>query len=106
MPVISCARLLEKSRVCEGDAEPLSLGVPHTIIRAFKGASGGSGAAVVAAVAFAMECYEKSIEIFEDIERYKNEIPLQKIILIVILCLFFAGLVEGHLTQKLFDSLL
>ncbi len=45
-------------------------------------------------------------EIFKDIERYKNEIPLQKIILIVILCLFFAGLVEGHLTQKLFDALL
>lgn len=45
-------------------------------------------------------------EIFEHIERYKNEIPLQKIILIVILCLLFAGLVEGHLTQKLFDALL
>lgn len=45
-------------------------------------------------------------EIFEDVERYKTEIPLQKIVLIVILCLFFAGLVEGHLTQKLFDALL
>lgn len=45
-------------------------------------------------------------EIFGNVERYTNEVPLQKIILIVIFCLLIAGLVEGHITQKILDSLL
>ena len=45
-------------------------------------------------------------EIFEKVESYKNEVPLRKIILIVILCLLIAGLVEGHITQKILDTLL
>lgn len=43
-------------------------------------------------------------EIFENVESYKNEVPLQKIILIVICCLLVAGLVEGHITQKILDT--
>ena len=43
-------------------------------------------------------------EIFENVESYKNEIPLQKIILIVIFCLLIAGLVEGHITQTILDT--
>ena len=45
-------------------------------------------------------------EIFEKVESYKNEVPLQKIILVVISCLLIAGLVEGHITQKIIDTLL
>lgn len=43
-------------------------------------------------------------EIFENVESYKNELPLQKIILIVICCLLLAGLVEGHITPKILDT--
>ena len=45
-------------------------------------------------------------QIFEDIEVYKNEVPLKKIILIIIFCLLIAGLIEGHITQKILNTLL
>ena len=44
-------------------------------------------------------------EIFTQLTSYKNEVPLQKIILAVIFCLFIAGLVEGHITEKILDAL-
>lgn len=46
-----------------------------------------------------------TVKIFESVERYRNEVPLQKIILIVVFCLFIAGLVEGHITEKILDTL-
>ncbi len=45
-------------------------------------------------------------EIFEDVEKFKSEIPIKTIILIVIFCLLIAGLVEGHITQDILDALL
>ncbi|MBU0961752.1 MAG: hypothetical protein KKD01_10535 [Proteobacteria bacterium] len=45
-------------------------------------------------------------EIFETIDSYKAGLPLQKIILIVITSLLLAGWVEGHITQKILDTLL
>ena len=45
-------------------------------------------------------------EIFEDVEKFKSEIPIKTIILIVIFCLLIAGLVEGHITQNILDTLL
>lgn len=45
-------------------------------------------------------------EIFEIVEKYKNEVPLLKIILIILCCLFTAGLIEGHITQNILDTLL
>jgi len=47
----------------------------------------------------------RTVEIFEDVKSYTKEVPLQKIILIVSACLFIAGLVEGHLTQRIVDTL-
>lgn len=44
-------------------------------------------------------------EIFIKLASYKDEVPLQKIILTVIFCLFIAGLVEGHITEKILDAL-
>ena len=45
-------------------------------------------------------------EIFQTIESYKGKIPLRQIILIILSCLLLAGLVEGHLTERVLDSLL
>jgi len=49
---------------------------------------------------------EMTNEIFNDVENYKNKVPLIKIILIIIFCLFIAGLIEGHITEKILDALL
>ncbi len=45
-------------------------------------------------------------EIFEDVEKFKSEVPLKTIIPIIIFCLLIAGLVEGHITQNILDALL
>ncbi len=45
-------------------------------------------------------------EIFETIEKYKNEISLQKSVLTVIFCLLIAGLIEGHITERILDALM
>ena len=45
-------------------------------------------------------------EIFEDIADYTKSVPLLRYIVIVIACLFIAGLVEAHITQGILDSLL
>ncbi|MCF8056836.1 MAG: stage II sporulation protein M [Desulfocapsa sp.] len=45
-------------------------------------------------------------ELFKAIENYTNSVPLQKYILIIIVCLFIAGLVEAHITNTMLDSLL
>ena len=45
-------------------------------------------------------------QIFEDVEMYKNDVPLKKIILIITSCLLIAGLIEGHITQKILNTLL
>jgi uncharacterized membrane protein SpoIIM required for sporulation len=44
--------------------------------------------------------------VFQDVDAYRNELPIKKISLSVILCLFFAGLVEAHFTQALIDRLI
>ena len=44
-------------------------------------------------------------KVFQDVDAYRNELPIKKISLSVILCLFFAGLVEAHFTQALIDRL-
>ncbi|MCK5517401.1 MAG: stage II sporulation protein M [Desulfobulbaceae bacterium] len=45
-------------------------------------------------------------EIFEDVEKFKREVPLKTIIPIIVFCLLIAGLVEGHITQNILDALL
>ncbi|MBL4901210.1 MAG: stage II sporulation protein M [Desulfocapsa sp.] len=45
-------------------------------------------------------------EIFEVVDAFKNEVPLKKIILLVLFCLFVAGLIEAHITTKILDMLL
>lgn len=47
-----------------------------------------------------------ALEIFEELEKYKNYVPLKKCIIIVVFFLLIAGLVEGHITQKIIDILL
>jgi Stage II sporulation protein M len=44
-------------------------------------------------------------EIFKNIANYTETVPLTKYVLIVIACLFMAGLVEGHITQGILDTL-
>ena len=67
-----------------------------------------AGAATFAAHLLIKDKVQKKTtnQIFSDIEMYKNEIPLKKIILIIIFCLLIAGLIEGHITQKIIDTLL
>lgn len=48
---------------------------------------------------------QNSGEIFEFVDTFKNEVPLKKIILLVLFFLFFAGLIEGHVTPKMLDIL-
>ena len=45
-------------------------------------------------------------QIFEDVEMFKDEVPLKRVILIIIFCLLIAGLIEGHITQKILNTLL
>jgi len=45
-------------------------------------------------------------QFFTTLENYKEEVPLKKIILIVISCLLLAGLVEGHITQKILTTMM
>ncbi len=45
-------------------------------------------------------------EVFARVEGYTAEVPVQKIIFIVIAALLIAGLVEAHITQKIVDTLL
>jgi uncharacterized membrane protein SpoIIM required for sporulation len=80
--------------------------IPHGIIEI-------PSIALAGAVAFSAHILIKekargnmTAEIFITVESYRKEVPLQRIILIVISCLFIAGLVEGHVTQRLLDSLL
>jgi len=45
-------------------------------------------------------------KIFEEVEKFKNKVPLKTIIPIIIFCLLIAGLIEGHITQNILDALL
>lgn len=38
-------------------------------------------------------------EVFADVENYKNRVPLQRCVPVVLIFLLIAGLVEGHVTQ-------
>ncbi len=40
-------------------------------------------------------------EIFEDVEKFKSEVPLKTIIPLIIFYLLIAGLIEGHITQNI-----
>jgi len=42
-----------------------------------------------------------SNEVFDNIETYRNKIPIRTIALFVVLCLLIAGFIEGHVTPKL-----
>jgi len=44
-------------------------------------------------------------EIFSKIENYRQNIPIQAIAFSVICCLFIAGLVEAHITQKIIANM-
>lgn len=44
-------------------------------------------------------------EIFSKIEAYRKNIPIQAIACFVIFCLFIAGLVEAHITQKIIANI-
>ena len=45
-------------------------------------------------------------EVFENVENYTKEVPLFKVIGIVLIFLMIAGLLEGHVTFKVIDLLL
>ena len=44
--------------------------------------------------------------LFQQIETHRKAMPIMKIALLVIGCLFLAGLVEAHVTQRILDNLL
>lgn len=46
-----------------------------------------------------------TVRIFENLDRFISEVPLRKIIIIVISFLMIAGLVEGHITEIIIDAL-
>lgn len=80
--------------------------IPHGIIEiptiSFAGATAFSAHLLIKKQARA----NRTDEIFATVERYKDEVPLQKIILIIVSCLLLAGLIEGHITQTILDALL
>jgi hypothetical protein len=43
--------------------------------------------------------------IFQQIEKHRNAMPIMKIAILVIGCLFAAGWVEAHVTQRMLDNL-
>jgi hypothetical protein len=47
-----------------------------------------------------------SSKIFNQVETYRNQIPITKIALIVICFLLLAGLIEAHITQRLLGDML
>jgi uncharacterized membrane protein SpoIIM required for sporulation len=47
----------------------------------------------------------KTAEIFSKIRVYRQNIPIRAIALFVICCLFIAGLVEAHITQKIIANM-
>ncbi len=49
---------------------------------------------------------QSSGAIFEFVDAFKDEVPLKRIILLVMFFLFIAGLVEGHITPKILDIML
>jgi len=44
--------------------------------------------------------------VFQEVDAYRNDLPIKKIAFCVILALFIAGLVESHFTQALVDRLI
>jgi hypothetical protein len=42
-------------------------------------------------------------DIFNSVKKHGHEIPLKKVILAVVICLFIAGFIEAHLTQSLLN---
>lgn len=44
-------------------------------------------------------------EVFQDLDAYRDSLPIKKIALIVVFCLLIAGLVEAHFTPALVDRL-
>lgn len=43
--------------------------------------------------------------VFQRMEKYRTEMPIRKIALSVVGCLFLAGFVEAHVTQRILDAL-
>jgi uncharacterized membrane protein SpoIIM required for sporulation len=44
-------------------------------------------------------------EVFQDLDAYKDSLPIKKITLFVVFCLLIAGLVEAHLTPAMVERL-
>ena len=44
-------------------------------------------------------------EVFQDVDAYRNRLPIKKIAMAVVFCLLIAGLVEAHITPALVDRL-
>jgi len=44
-------------------------------------------------------------EVFQDLDAYKDSLPIKKIALFVVFCLLIAGLVEAHLTPAMVERL-
>ena len=80
--------------------------IPHGIIEIPTIAY--AGAVTFTAHILVKEKTKRSItaRVFDDLNSYTSEVPLLKIIVIVILFLLLAGLVEGHVTFKIIDTLL
>lgn len=43
-------------------------------------------------------------EIFLSVKKHGHEIPLKKVVLAVVICLFIAGIIEAHITPSLLDQ--
>ncbi len=79
--------------------------IPHGIIEiptiAFAGAVAFSAHLLIKERAVK----ERPDIIFEDIEKFRDEVPFKIIIPIVMLFLFIAGLIEAHVTQRILGTL-
>ncbi len=80
--------------------------IPHGIIEiptiSFAGAVAFSAHLLIKEKALT----DKPLEIFEYIEKFKNEAPLTLIVSAVAFFLLIAGLVEAHVTQRILDFLI
>lgn len=48
----------------------------------------------------------KTAQVFENVDNYVREVPFLKVVIIVVTFLMIAGLLEGHVTYKVIDTLL
>lgn len=80
--------------------------IPHGMVEIPTIALAGAGVFAVHLVIKRKSGGQKSGEIFLFIDTFKNEVPLKRIMLLVLSFLFIAGLVEGHITPKILNALI